>query len=239
MPELSLDLSSPFAEQRDFFLQKLRLPTATWLDLWQSQHDHAFVVAGVMRDDLLSDFQGAIAKALDQGLSLDDFRKDFDRLVQTYGWSYKGGRGWRSNVIFETNVLTSYNAGRYRQMTDPDVLKRRPYWRYVHGDSARPRPLHLSWHGTVLPYDDPWWNTHFTPNGWGCKCTIQTLSERELEALGKTGPDTAPDDGTYEWKNPKTGVVETVPVGIDPGWAYHPGKEWVDPRTGRSGGNRS
>lgn len=42
--------------------------------------------------------------------------------------------------------------------------------------------------------------------------------------MGKTGPDTAPDDGTYEWKNPNTGEIETIPNGIDPGFDYNPGQ---------------
>jgi hypothetical protein len=41
--------------------------------------------------------------------------------------------------------------------------------------------------------------------------------------MGKTGPDTAPDDGTYQWKNPNTGETETIPNGIDPGFDYNPG----------------
>jgi len=41
--------------------------------------------------------------------------------------------------------------------------------------------------------------------------------------LGKDGPDTRPDDGTYTWTHKKTGRTEIGPVGIDPGWAYNPG----------------
>ena len=41
--------------------------------------------------------------------------------------------------------------------------------------------------------------------------------------------DKAPDDGTYEWTNPHTGEIITVPNGIDPGWAYNPGKVASNP----------
>ena len=34
----------------------------------------------------------------------------------------------------------------------------------------------------------------------------------------------APREGTYEWVNPDTGEIIDVPKGIDPGWAYNPGK---------------
>ncbi|MBW2560799.1 MAG: hypothetical protein JRE40_08090 [Deltaproteobacteria bacterium] len=42
--------------------------------------------------------------------------------------------------------------------------------------------------------------------------------------MGKDAPDTAPDDGTYEWKDKATGQIRQVPKGIDPGWAYNVGE---------------
>lgn len=159
--------SLTFDEAIKFFRQKVNLPTRTWKDIWQRMHARAFVVAGVMKAELLTDFRQAIDKAIADGTTLAEFRKDFDNIVARHGWSYKGSRGWRTNVIFEANIRTAYSAGRYNQMTDPDVLKSRPYWEYRHGDSINPRQLHLKWHGTVLRADDPWWQTHYTPNGWG------------------------------------------------------------------------
>lgn len=48
--------------------------------------------------------------------------------------------------------------------------------------------------------------------------------------MGKTGPDTAPNDGTYTWVDKKTGQVHTIPNGIDPGWAYNVGESaWGRP----------
>jgi hypothetical protein len=41
--------------------------------------------------------------------------------------------------------------------------------------------------------------------------------------MGKGGPDTAPDNGTYEWTDNK-GNSHTIPNGIDPGWAYNVGE---------------
>lgn len=213
-----------FKEAIKFFRGKLRIPTKHWYDLWKGMHSRGFMVAGAMKDDLLSDFQESLKKAMTEGMTLSEFKKDFDSIVQKHGWSYKGSRGWRTRIIFETNIRTSYSAGRYTQMTDPDVLKSRPYWEYVHGDSINPRKLHLSWHGTVLRADDPWWDTHYTPNGWGCKCKVVSRSERDLKRMGKDEPDQAPNDGTYKYTDKKTGKTDTIPKGIDPGWDYNVGK---------------
>lgn len=214
----------PFAEAISFFRKKLRVPSLHWYDLWKDMHNKGFMVAGALKDDLLADFQTSLTEAMTEGKTLAEFRKDFDKIVKKHGWNYKGSRHWRTKIIFETNVNTSYAAGRYHQMKDPEVLKARPYWKYVHSDSINPRKLHMSWNGKILQADDPWWDAHYVPNGWGCKCKIFAVSKRELERAGKTKPDKAPDDGTYKWKDEK-GKTHTIPKGIDPGWDYNPGKK--------------
>lgn len=107
--------------------------------------------------------------------------------------------------------------------TDEDVLRERRFWRYVAVLDSRTRPEHAAWHDTVLPADDPWWDTHYPPNGWGCRCAVVSLSETEIERDGLE-KSKRPDGGTYEWTNPATGEVENIPKGIDPGWAYNPGE---------------
>lgn len=213
----------PFDEAIDFFRGKVNVPTRTWTDIWNGAHARAFMIAGAMRAELLNDFRKALDKSI-QGGSFRQFQKDFDSIVARHGWQYNGDRGWRTSVIYRTNMRSAYQAGRYRQMTDPDVLRYRPYWRYVHGDSKRPRPEHLAWHGLVLPADDPFWKTHYPSNGWGCSCRVEALSERQLKKLGKNGPDKSPKIETKPFTNPSTGNTEQVPKGIDPGFAFNVGR---------------
>lgn len=33
------------------------------------------------------------------------------------------------------------------------------------------RPEHAALHGVTLPATDPFWDSYFPPNGWGCRCT--------------------------------------------------------------------
>jgi hypothetical protein len=211
------------AEQIAFLRDKVNLPSRTWTELWEGQHARAFVVAGAMRDELVGDLRAAVAKAIESGTTLAEFRRDFDGIVGKHGWAYKGERGWRTRVIYETNLRTSYHAGRYRQMKA--ASGRRPYWRYRHSEAvANPRKQHLAWDGLVLRHDDPFWDTHFPPNGWGCQCSVDTLADRDLRRLGKTAPDEAPEVRTREVRvgtDPERLV--SVPEGIDPGWGYNVG----------------
>ncbi len=222
----------PFVEQIEFFRSKVNLPTQTWTDLVHDEHDRAFVVAGAAHADLVSDLRGAVDQAIAEGTTLATFRRDFDSIVAKHGWSYKGGRNWRTEVIYGTNVRTSYSAGRYRQLKEG--VDRRPYWRYRHSHaSEHPREKHVAWDGLILRHDDPWWNTNAPVNGWGCKCYIEALSERDLKRLGKSGPDRAPALNMHEVTIGKSGPnprTVMVPEGVDPGWGYAPGQSLVDNR---------
>ena len=77
----------------------------------------------------------------------------------------------------------------------------------------------------MLSADDPWWNTHYPPNGWGCNCFVEALNRRDLERLGKDRPDNAPplEEQTRTVGRDPVRTVE-VPKGIDPGFAYAPGR---------------
>ena len=218
--------SLPFDEQIQFFGAKVQIPTRRWTDLWHEAHDTGFMVAGANDAALLADLHTAVQAGINDGETLSQFRKRFDEIVLRRGWDYKGSRRWRTRLIYETNLRTSYAAGRRRQQLR--LARRRPYWLYRHSDaSTHPRPLHVSWDGLVLPADDPWFSTHYPPNGWGCKCRVLALSERDLERRNlKVG--TAPADGDRIWIDKVTGERHVVPRGIDPGWAYAPGASLSD-----------
>jgi SPP1 gp7 family putative phage head morphogenesis protein len=103
--------------------------------------------------------------------------------VERTGWTFRGGSAWRANVVWDTNLRTSYAAGRYEQMQQ--VTTSRPYWQWRHGGSAHPRPQHLALNGKVFRFDDPFWSSFGSPpQGYGCRCSLFTLSDRDLERRG-------------------------------------------------------
>jgi len=106
------------------------------------------------------------------------------------------------------------------------VAAERPWLRYVSVLDARTRPDHAAWHGTILRWDDPWWETHYPPNGWRCRCLVQQLDDGDLEAFGFTPSDGPPagSETTRPWTNKRTGETVEVPVGIDPGFAHNVGR---------------
>lgn len=216
-------LKKPFAEQVAYFRNKMGnlIPTQRWSDVKGAEHDIGFMVAGAQKADLLADLASAVDRAITEGKSLQAFRKDFFSIVEKRGWhNYTGsetekGRAWRTRIIYQTNMATSYAAARCAQLIEADF----ELWVYKHGDSRNPRQQHLAWDGMALPKDHPFWQTHYPPadNVYGCSCYV--VGARNKNAAQRLGADldkTLPDD----WEPPEesTGyplgerVIDTVRV---------------------------
>ncbi|MCX8506402.1 MAG: phage minor head protein, partial [Alphaproteobacteria bacterium] len=223
-PTLTSGFDLPFDQQSKFFAAKINLPTDRWDDIEKSAHDRAFIVAGAKKADLLKDFHDAIQAEIDGGGDKYSFAKKFRDIVKNRGWTgwtgegTKQGEAWRSKVIIETNIRTAYAAGRLSQLRaiEPDY----PFWTYVHNDSVTHyRPMHKQWGDMrlCLRSDHPFWQTHYAPCGWGCRCRITVVFKPD-DKMAKSPPD------GWDVIDPKTGEQ----VGIDKGWGYMPGANAFD-----------
>lgn len=223
MADIAYNFELPFAEQIAYLKQKVRIPTESWQDIYGSVHDRAFVVAGATKAELLTDLHNAVIKAASEGMSLGQFSKAFDGIVSKHGWADlandKEYRAWRAKTIYDTNLRMSHAAGRYNQMTRPDVLQAFPIWEYVHRTLENPRLLHKAWNGTLLYANDPWWSVHYPPQGFGCKCTVYARPASYADQV-----EDAPIDEyeTVKWQ----GKDIRTPKGVQAGFSYVPNVDW-------------
>lgn len=233
MSDLLASFGKPFAYQvAAYRLRLLQLaPTTGWdKEIWKVQHDRAFMVAGAMKADILADLAAMVDKAIAQGGTLEEFRRDFRSMVEKKGWQIskpkptdpedpdklpsKGYEAWRTKVIYKTNMATSRAAGCLAQLRAGGFK----FFVYSHGASLEPREQHLAWDGLVLEADHPFWNTHAPPNGWGCSCYLTGARSRESAHRVGGKPEKQLPDG-WNTIDAETGA----PSGISKGWDYSPG----------------
>lgn len=215
-----------FDEAIRYLEGKLPEVSLTSLDLAGPVHAKVFTVAGSTSVDLVSDLQQALVRALKNGTTITQFRKDFDAAVQDHGWAYKGKRGWRTSVIFNANMRSAHMAGRWAQIQAN--VQRRPFLQYRTAGDARVRPQHRAWNGLIYPVGHSFWSTHYPPCGWNCRCTVRAFSREEMgeRNLSESPPfdlklvDVRAADGT---------LLDRVPHGIDPGWDHNVGQSWINP----------
>ncbi len=251
-------------EALDFFSAKKLRIGFHHLDVFREEHATAFTVAKITELDVLKSIQDSLAEALKKGQSFETWRKAIRPELEKRGWwgpvqpiDKQTGETTKNPVdfsaphrmrtIYETNMRTAYAAGQWERIQRTKRLL--PFLLYQVGPSAVHRPEHLAWHGTLLPADDPWWQTHYTPNGIGCKCHIRQVGQREfdrfaaegvpspgIQELDERGRPTgrvtqgrspaqtqAPPVELRRWVNKRSGEVLMVPKGIDPGFDTNPG----------------
>lgn len=213
----------PMIEAQEFWRNKVPLSPGEYRRLSDEAKVQAFAISGIAKGDELATAMGAIEKAIDSGTTFQEFKNDCREIIARRGWT--GDAAWRVDNIFRTNIQTAYNVGRYKQMTDPDVLKARPYWQYSAVNDRRTRPTHAALNGQVYPADHEFWQKWYPPNGYRCRCGVVTLSERDVRQDKLTVRRDDPTGKLIEPIDPTTG--RRMPARLlmpDPGFANNPGR---------------
>jgi SPP1 gp7 family putative phage head morphogenesis protein len=239
---LSFAMNLPPQDAIDYFRQKGYQITWNWHEMADAAHAQAFTVAKATRLDILQDIRGAVDKAISSGTTLSDFQKELEPVLKAKGWWGKQtdaegntvqlGSPWRLETIFRANVQSAYMAGRYKQQME-DVADR-PYWQYVAVMDSRTRPEHALLNGKTFRFDDPFWDTHYPPLGFRCRCRVRALTENQIK---RKGIEVESGDGRMVWEDRQAGKSDvTKPVCgykdpdsgrtifTDVGWSSNPGK---------------
>lgn len=232
--------------------------TYSWQDLWHEEHGQQFTVSRLARLDIMKAMQDGITASVDGDMSRRDWTRDIKALLKKEGWwgevpvldpvtnqvvTTKFDSA-RLKLIFDTNTRMAYSAGDWERIWRNRATH--PYVRYITKNDERVRATHRRWNNLVLPSDHPFWETHWPPNAWRCRCRVVSLTQREYDkgysetrAPYEYNPDgtvkrippiervpfnkVAPPETFVEWTNKRTGEVSQVPEGIAPGFDYNPG----------------
>ena len=204
-----------------------------WQDTASYEHAVSFTVAKMMDEDMLAETRAAMTDALANGTDFATFQKRLKPYLMARGWwgqavmgdpdtgeiqKVQLGSTRRLRTIYHTNLHTAYAAGQWERIQRNKKLF--PYLKYIPSDAAEPREAHKPFYNIVLPVDDPFWSTHFPPNGWGCKCNVRALTREQAE---KTGISKSPVLKDVEHIHTRTGEVEYYPEGVNPSFAHNPG----------------
>ena len=176
----------------------------------------AFTVAGIEQLDTVRKLRDIIAK-LPEGVSWDEAKKDLAAQISPYvGGDGKAAKA-KAEHLLRVQGFQAYAVARHQeQISTVDIL---PYWKYVTVGDSRVRPGHAALDGKVLRADDPWWKTHYPPWDWGCRCIVESLTERqaEREGISKSGDMPTPErSGTYTFDASDAGIsLDAITQGRD------------------------
>lgn len=200
---LPKDKAPTFQEAVDYAASRdVVLPDVYYGKMAGVQRSQSVSIAGLASLEQIKGIIDLVRAVLDGGGTFADFQRKVKAGELAVALSTA-----RLDNIFRTNVQAAYSRGRYEQQQR--VTTNRPYWMYDAINDSRVRPAHLAMDGTILHHTHPWWKTHYTPNGYRCRCTIISLSETQARKRGVSAgpPEADPDEG----------------------WDYSVGENYTDP----------
>lgn len=238
MPERGFIFSDQPSPEALLYLRNKGLrPSFDWQDVWAQEHAHAFTVAKATQLEVLDTIRKAVDRALATGQTYEDFAKQLAPRLQGFGWWGRQivtdpltgeevlaqlGSPQRLRLIYDANIRSAHAAGQWERAQRTKAVL--PFFIYIETVSREPREEHLAQVGTIAHVDDPYWDTWFPPNGYNCKCGVRQITKSEAEKRGWTPKSKPPPWETRPFVNKRTGIVDEVPVGIDPGWHFNPAK---------------
>jgi uncharacterized protein with gpF-like domain len=220
---------------KEFLKKKINVKTDRWDELKWGEHAHAFTVAHSIEADVLDKIHKSFNKAIAEGEGFSTFKKNILEVMKSEGWyggaGHKAGEkryiNWRTHIMYDTNMKTAYNAEHYRKQLE--VAELRPIWVYhslLVGKSRRQE--HIALHNKAFKYDDPFWDSCYPPNGFGCECSVtsESVSGAERDGIEVLSSD---KDGKLPVVEDKDGKPINWEKFADPEWKYNVGREALAP----------
>lgn len=141
--------------------------------------------AGAKTYQELTAFNKMLEGADGKVVSFPDFRKNIEGYrVTALGIDEQYNKNWLyseySNAV--NSGLASKRWDEFQQTADLF-----PNLEYRTAGDGQVRPSHAELNGIIKPIGDPWWDTYYPPNDWGCRCRARPTSD------GPTRGDTNPE----------------------------------------------
>lgn len=210
--------------------------------LLQDLKARAFTVTGIPDADVMQRIRDRIAD-LPQGGDWDDIKRDLVKDLSPYMVDPDAepdeqdrqivAANRRAELLLRTHGFQAYAATQYRNMRT--AQRYLPYWKYITVGDDRVRASHAALHGLILPADHPFWDDHYGPWDWGCRCQATSQTERAYKkALANPTPEAwtlGPEamkrlaDGVLDKGDGHPVTIETPRLraqrqGLDPDKAY-------------------
>lgn len=150
----------------------------------------AFLVTGIEDFDTLQRIRDEIA-ALPAGANWDDVKtRVIDEISPFFiddtadpdeQEKQRYGAERRAELLLRTHGHQAYAATSYRVMDQQrDVF---PYWQYASMGDGKVRDTHRALDGIVLPADSTFWQEHYPPWEFGCRCVVIPLDEEDVAEI--------------------------------------------------------
>ncbi len=153
----------------------------------------SFVVAGVSSETMRTMVKTQAEKAFTEGIGFHEFKEN----LKLNGFETDKPHFLRTN--FNTAIANAQSAANWQNFDDQKNVF--PYLQYITMEDDDVRDSHKILNNIVRHVDDDFWNEHYPPNGWNCRCYVEQITQSEaLKSPGIKIPTPPNPNINREWK---------------------------------------
>lgn len=172
---------------------------AAWNALSPAGRQRVWYVTGLEQDRIAQ-----VASELIEGFASGQSQGEFLGRLEEMGISVPGGEkpgagqipAAQARLVEHQNRMSAYGADRWIKAQRTKAT--RPHGQYHTAGDDRVRAEHAAMEGIIKPLDDPFWGSWTPPCDMGCRCTMTTISNIEMEDEGLAVGDEAEEAARYQ-----------------------------------------
>ena len=164
---------------------KVAMLPAAFRSLLPELRARAFTVSGVQCLATIERVQKRVVEIQRDGQGRKTAGRDWatvrEEIAGELRESLGDGAEARAQLLLRTHGFQAYATARHQeQEAHADIL---PFWQYVTCGDKSVRESHAALDGRVFKSDDEFWNDHYPPWDWGCRCIVIALMPEEVDAM--------------------------------------------------------
>lgn len=182
MAEIMFD-AVPYVEAAALIRGKPAVSRAIFERMLPEVRARAFTISGVEDANVRQAVRDAIAE-IPLGRPWVDAREDV--IARLTPWLGEEESFKRAELLLRTHTFMAYQATRHEVMLAQ--MEALPYWQYISMDDEAVRDAHMRLHGLMLPANHPFWQDHYPPWDYGCRCQVVPVTQEDYDAVAGNTP---------------------------------------------------
>lgn len=184
-----------FREAVDYHRTRSRVSSQEFYAMSADAQLRAFTISGGLREAAIGEAHALLTRALEENMTRDDFTALLGDLLARQDGVLLSPQ--RIELIWQNAYAMATSAGRYRQLSDPELVRLRPLRQYPREPrDEQTTPLCRALGGLVWRAGDPIERRIWPPNHHGERhLDILSLSEAEARELGLEVYESEGDSG--------------------------------------------
>ena len=178
---------APHKEAARIIRGKPAVSRAVFHDALPELRGRLFTIAGVESANVMQRVRDTIATIAEGGTWPDAKASIITELDPYLG----NGADRRAELLLRTHGFQSFQATNWRvAQEDADTT----HLQYLTMEDDRVRPSHRALDGIIVPKDDPFWQNHFPPWEWGCRCRTRTMNPDQVDEFKQMDQQRLPEN---------------------------------------------